>query len=141
MLNREHTAEMLSHLVHEAESFYDIVANQERDRFKCEFLDSRNYVGPDQMAESERRFNQFVRLRADLENHNSFVIYKEQQDRPGLLHEATGDLAAVGLNMTSIHSYRERDVYRFRIGTELPRNSVIVQRAINILKEQGWIVE
>jgi prephenate dehydratase len=121
--------------------FREMVASRDKRAFLKEFEASAEHFGEDNRQEAFILFDNLSRLMTDLSEDNS-VILQVAEDRPGILHQISGILAEAGINLTSFHSFRAGEGYRFWVGLDRPRRSPEVQAALTrINKETSARVE
>lgn len=126
---------ILTALEEEMRRFRELVVSGDKDAFLKEFGASAEHFGEDNCREASTLFDHLNRLMTDLSEDNS-VILQVVEDRPGILHQISGILAEAGINLTSFHSFRAGEGYRFWVGLDRPRRSPEVQAALKRINEK-----
>jgi prephenate dehydratase len=115
--------------------FREMVDSGDKETFLREFERSAEHFGEDNRQEAFALFEHLNCLMTDLSEDNS-VVLQVAEDRPGILHQISGILAEAGINLTSFHSFRAGESYRFWVGLDRPRKSVEVQAALKRINEE-----
>lgn len=131
--NAAETVAVLRQLRDEAEHFRDVVEHADRRTFQADFAASRAFIGAPLIDEGAALFEQLIRFSADLSEANS-VIIRARHDYPGLLFDLLSVFREAQINLTSLHSFKVADGYRFQIGLDTRRSSPEVQAALKMLR-------
>lgn len=124
----------LAALEEEVHRFRELVVSGDKDAFLREFRASAEHFGEDNRREASTLFDHLNRLMTDLSEDNSVMLHVAE-DRPGILHQISGILAESGINLTSFHSFRDGEGYRFWVGLDRPRKSPEVQAALKRIND------
>ncbi|MEM7475622.1 MAG: prephenate dehydrogenase/arogenate dehydrogenase family protein [Planctomycetota bacterium] len=140
--NDKFSSKVLQLLIEELQDLARMVEANERTELIQHLEQKRSYIGEETRKDAEKRFRRLTRVNADFENKNCIEIFKEGDDRHGLLLDAVKVFDKHKLNMTSLHSEKDpKDGYHFLIGTLEPRTSDKVQAVIEDLQKIKWTIK
>lgn len=109
-----------------------VVREKDRAVFAQEFEASRVYFGTN-VAEANEFFDALIKLMADLSDENMLVLFVSN-DQPGTLHQITGILAKLGINLTSLHTQKIAEgKHKFLVGVDQRKDTAVISEACRLV--------